>query len=798
MDDVPSSRKGVQLLHSGQREELKSKWRCWYERKISSESNREEIPKWKQLLATHRFSFPKNDDAEYPEVTNPEVINIEDDFYENTLLPEHLSTVDNGTNSSIGDLNCSFQSDNSEPKEPSESEKVDFIIGNYDTEDEKRIENPKFWKDSNNIEDLNADELDYTIENDDVKSEDSVLNPSLLMTRYNLNDNLNPNTENYIVKAKDSSKGLNSDYFGNFKTDNVDCRVENDNSKDKNSIMNPRFFMDPVKDKGFQTDHEKTNLYTDNYNMKRPSDIENRSDLQSNIPIFVSETSEEHSTRYLNDWENLSDFPNVGSTPSVSNTDTDSIVEKDKAPMQYYCPYPPKLPKNKAEIPVKNSRENLVPEADYPDATDLLTEPAASRYTGMEHNSPVDFCPENYMINTNSIANRLGTNTLTIPSAEKISQGDKSTISEHRYDNFPAVSKEKWMELLDSWKIGGRMLRPTQNSARSSVSPISDCSTEGKCRINGTFTSLDRGYFRPAIRYHGSHWISSLGGSSTRQSFSTISRKSEKKKHRRRNIIFIILIALALLAALAMIVGISIFFTKEKALLRAHISLIIDNREFRDALKDTSSEDFLSIAKPLCNEMYKYFLTSELASHFVKCNVIKMVDVDGKVGVFFDLDFLKNSQTDSEKTIEDIIIKKSGRLVKNDKLYLVIRDFLVYVKSIKMTLETVYVPGAVELPDRHKYLTKVEWSTWSECSRSCGEGIQKRTRNCTEFDIQNHLCDGNEYNEQACQINPCSALLRAHISLMIDNIEFHDALKDNSSDDFHSIAKPLCNEASIF
>ncbi|VDH96262.1 Hypothetical predicted protein [Mytilus galloprovincialis] len=169
-----------------------------------------------------------------------------------------------------------------------------------------------------------------------------------------------------------------------------------------------------------------------------------------------------------------------------------------------------------------------------------------------------------------------------------------------------------------------------------------------------------------------------------------------------------------------------------------------------------------------------------------------MVDVDGKVGVFFDLDFLKNSQTDSKKTIEDIIIKKSGRLVKNDKLYLVIRDFLVYVKSLKITLETVYVPGPVELPDKDKYLTKVEWGTWSECSKTCGVGIQKRTRNCTEFDIKNHLCDGDEYDEQACQHNPCPALLRAHSSLIIDNEEFNDVLKDSSSDEFHSIAKPLC------
>lgn len=79
--------------------------------------------------------------------------------------------------------------------------------------------------------------------------------------------------------------------------------------------------------------------------------------------------------------------------------------------------------------------------------------------------------------------------------------------------------------------------------------------------------------------------------------------------------------------------------------------------------------------------------------------------MDGKVGVFYDLDFLKNDQTDNEKTIEDIIIKKSGRLVKDNKLYLVIRDFLVYVKSIKITLETVLVTGSIDRPDKSKYLT---------------------------------------------------------------------------------------------
>ena len=44
------------------------------------------------------------------------------------------------------------------------------------------------------------------------------------------------------------------------------------------------------------------------------------------------------------------------------------------------------------------------------------------------------------------------------------------------------------------------------------------------------------------------------------------------------------------------------------ALLRAHLSLIIDNREFQDILIDPSSKEFNDISKPLCNEVRTYFL----------------------------------------------------------------------------------------------------------------------------------------------------------------------------------------------
>lgn len=50
---------------------------------------------------------------------------------------------------------------------------------------------------------------------------------------------------------------------------------------------------------------------------------------------------------------------------------------------------------------------------------------------------------------------------------------------------------------------------------------------------------------------------------------------------------------------------------------------------------------------------------------------------------------------------------------------------------------------------------EVEWSNWSTCSSSCGEGIQKRIRYCSDFDIQHHLCDGNELKVQACKSDPC-------------------------------------------
>lgn len=72
----------------------------------------------------------------------------------------------------------------------------------------------------------------------------------------------------------------------------------------------------------------------------------------------------------------------------------------------------------------------------------------------------------------------------------------------------------------------------------------------------------------------------------------------------------------------------------------------------------------------------------------------------GKVGLYYIMDFLDNIHTRDPAKIEDIIIRKSGRIVRDDRLYLLIREFLVYVKSITITVETILSPVDIPLPEK--------------------------------------------------------------------------------------------------
>ena len=73
---------------------------------------------------------------------------------------------------------------------------------------------------------------------------------------------------------------------------------------------------------------------------------------------------------------------------------------------------------------------------------------------------------------------------------------------------------------------------------------------------------------------------------------------------------------------------------------------------------------------------------------------------DGKVGVHFTLDFVDNVETSDPQTLEDLILKKAGRRIINDKLFILIRDFLVYVKNFDIWIEKILVTEEIKYPVR--------------------------------------------------------------------------------------------------
>ena len=53
------------------------------------------------------------------------------------------------------------------------------------------------------------------------------------------------------------------------------------------------------------------------------------------------------------------------------------------------------------------------------------------------------------------------------------------------------------------------------------------------------------------------------------------------------------------------------------------------------------------------------------------------------------------------------------------------------------------------------------WSMWPSCSKSCGNGFQNRTRNCTNPAPANggKLCSGDVTETRICNLKLCPGLL---------------------------------------
>ncbi|CAK8676046.1 unnamed protein product [Clavelina lepadiformis] len=48
------------------------------------------------------------------------------------------------------------------------------------------------------------------------------------------------------------------------------------------------------------------------------------------------------------------------------------------------------------------------------------------------------------------------------------------------------------------------------------------------------------------------------------------------------------------------------------------------------------------------------------------------------------------------------------------------------------------------------------WSTWTECSLSCGSGKRTHSRQCIDGEVGNVGCEGNDFEEQDCNTKNCS------------------------------------------
>ena len=50
-----------------------------------------------------------------------------------------------------------------------------------------------------------------------------------------------------------------------------------------------------------------------------------------------------------------------------------------------------------------------------------------------------------------------------------------------------------------------------------------------------------------------------------------------------------------------------------------------------------------------------------------------------------------------------------------------------------------------------------EWTEFEECSKTCGDGKQERTRSCTNPEPKHggQECDGPVLDERKCNVRPC-------------------------------------------
>ena len=66
-----------------------------------------------------------------------------------------------------------------------------------------------------------------------------------------------------------------------------------------------------------------------------------------------------------------------------------------------------------------------------------------------------------------------------------------------------------------------------------------------------------------------------------------------------------------------------------------------------------------------------------------------------------------------------------------------------------------YIESILHITDIKVDGSWLEWSDWSECTTTCGGGIQTRDRKCDGPFHNGKPCAGNTTDQQECNLNPC-------------------------------------------
>lgn len=70
-----------------------------------------------------------------------------------------------------------------------------------------------------------------------------------------------------------------------------------------------------------------------------------------------------------------------------------------------------------------------------------------------------------------------------------------------------------------------------------------------------------------------------------------------------------------------------------------------------------------------------------------------------------------------------------------------------------------------------------EWSNWTDCSRTCGGGLQTRDRICERPKYGGFDCDGPADEIRNCSTDPCPRMFRMSDLCLLSSSEYYQKIR---------------------